>query len=339
MAFGTTITPSSFIGTHTGFVALIDENDLPSAMLNGADAVDNGGGNLRAYTDSTKATQLPLDVVTFVTGATPSVEVWVRYSGGFASSSTIYLEADDVATAQPATTALYGRNNVWQDYETVTHDGITDATGNYTFTANGGVTQGGATGIIGADATDFDGADDYIDVATWNPSLEHTITAWVNTGSVQQDNGVTGGASGTFQFWLDTIGAISTLRLAVFGGTSALYGGTTIDADTDYFVATTNNGSVHNLFLNGANDTSGSTIPTTSLTSDTLSFGRASVKRFDGIIDEWRVRNSASSGDWLATEFANQSTTSWFSNDGWNTTGGGVTIPIFMQHYKRMKTR
>jgi hypothetical protein len=114
---------------------LITEDDLPSGAYNGANAFANGGGDFVAYTDSTKATQLPVEVVSFVTGASPSIEVWVKRTA--ATGNTIYVEADAVQTAQPAVTATYGRNAVWSDYEYVYHFSdtvasavLTDSTGN-----------------------------------------------------------------------------------------------------------------------------------------------------------------------------------------------------------------
>lgn len=119
MAYGCTIT----VGTgkiprsQSNFVWLATEDNFPSAAIDGGGtSILNGGGNLRCYTDDTKATQLPIEVVTFVTGGTPSVQVR-GLSPTLAVASTVYIEADSVATTQPAVTDTYGRNAVWVDRE------------------------------------------------------------------------------------------------------------------------------------------------------------------------------------------------------------------------------
>ena len=68
MAFGFTATAGTITGTHSGFVGLFVTANFPTGSLSGANAILNGGGNLRAYTDSTKSTALPLEIVTLVTG-------------------------------------------------------------------------------------------------------------------------------------------------------------------------------------------------------------------------------------------------------------------------------
>ena len=67
--YGCTITVDTgkMTATQSGFVWLFTEDNLPTAAIDGgATSIDNGGGNLRCYTDSTKATQLPIEVVEFV---------------------------------------------------------------------------------------------------------------------------------------------------------------------------------------------------------------------------------------------------------------------------------
>ena len=137
MAYGFTYTLPTITGSHVDFPVLLKTADFPSAAIDGtASAINNGGGNLVAYTSSAKTTQLPVEVVRFVSGGSPDAEVWVKI-GTAVTSGTIYIEADDIQTAQPAVTSTYGRNAVWSDYEVVYHfndpassGSLTDATGN-----------------------------------------------------------------------------------------------------------------------------------------------------------------------------------------------------------------
>lgn len=92
-------------GTLTGF-PVDDSQWIPPS------AFSNGGGNLAAYKDETKTTQYPVDIVRFTTGATQDIELHVRIPTA-ETAATIYFEADDVQTTQPAFGDTYGRNAVW----------------------------------------------------------------------------------------------------------------------------------------------------------------------------------------------------------------------------------
>lgn len=131
MAYGYTRTLPTITGSHSDFPVLLTAGSFPTAAIDGgSNSIDNGGGNLRAYTDDTKATQLPLEVVAFVTGVSPYIQVWVKIPTA-ATGNTIYLEADDVAVSQPPVTDAYGRNSVWSGMSAYWHgNSLTDVTGN-----------------------------------------------------------------------------------------------------------------------------------------------------------------------------------------------------------------
>jgi len=135
MAFGYTRTLPTITGSHSDFSVLLVAGSFPTAAVNGgSSSIINGGGNLRAYTDDTTAVQLSLEIVRFVTGGSPDIQVWVKIPSAF-TGATIYIEADSVATTQPAVGAAFGRNAVWSGYESVLHDGSTlDSTGNRSIT-------------------------------------------------------------------------------------------------------------------------------------------------------------------------------------------------------------
>ena len=120
----------------------------------------NGGGDLRCYTDNTKTTQLPIELVSFVTGSTPKIVVW-GLSPLLGVGDTVYFEKDLTEISQPAFADTYGRNAVWVDYEIVSHNLTFDSTGNYpdAFTQNGDPTL--VTGPYGNTdgAMSFDGND------------------------------------------------------------------------------------------------------------------------------------------------------------------------------------
>tara|TARA_R110000782_G_scaffold221866_1_gene308997 strand:+ start:670 stop:1749 length:1080 start_codon:yes stop_codon:yes gene_type:complete len=115
MAYGFTLTVDATASTLGSTEIAIKPFSMPTAAIDGgATSVLNGGGNLKAYTDSTKTTQLPVHVIKFVTGVTPDI-LWRTRLPSVAVGSTIYVEADEVQTTQPAASAVYGSQAVWQD--------------------------------------------------------------------------------------------------------------------------------------------------------------------------------------------------------------------------------
>jgi len=118
-------------GFHVDFPVILTSGSFPSEAIDGGvNSLLNGGGNLRAYTDDTKATRLPLEIVKFVTGISPEIEVHVKIPLAH-TGATIYLEADTVEISQPSFSDMHGRNSVWIDYDVVSHDGgSSDSVGN-----------------------------------------------------------------------------------------------------------------------------------------------------------------------------------------------------------------
>lgn len=141
MAFGCTITVTAgkIPSSQGNFIWLATAANFPTTSKDGgANSILNGGGNLRCYTDSGKATRLAVDVVSFVTGVTPVIQVW-GLSPTLDVASTVYIEADAVETTQPAIGAAFGRNAVHAGLENTFHlnetanntvAGYVDSTGN-----------------------------------------------------------------------------------------------------------------------------------------------------------------------------------------------------------------
>lgn len=148
--FTLTVNAGQITGTANNLAWNLDASSFPAAAIDGgATSILNGGGNLRAYTDNTKTTRLPLEVVYFVTGVSPSVQVWGLSS--LSVGSTIYVEADTVETSQPNFVDAFGRNSVWIDFEYRFHfetsGELTDSTGRYALTENGEISQ--VAGAVG----------------------------------------------------------------------------------------------------------------------------------------------------------------------------------------------
>ena len=334
--YGTTITaPNTVPSTLTGFVSVITEADLPTAMIDGgATSILNGGGDLRAYTDSSKTTQLPLDVVTFITGGTPSVEVHVRRD--MSSSATIYLEKDLNATAQPPVSDQFGRNSVWVDYEAVYHlNGQgTDSTGNHDATVNGSPATSASN--FGADSYDFDRTDDQLVTplsldAAISGATGLTISAWCDADTVGADRNIIDafGSNRSFKLWIDAGGSNVGYAFALGNGSSSSVIGTndaTYQVGWQHVVARYD-GSSTSIVTDAGAATTGSLTGSIATNTNNFDIGSQSNESswFDGNIKLLKIRLSAISDDWNTTEHDNQSTSGWFSNDGWNQQSGGLT--------------
>ena len=362
MAFGCTLTvdtgkiPSSqsdfiWFFTEQNF---IDANN--EAAIDGtANSILNGGLNLRCYTDDTKTTQLAIQVVKFVTGGTPSVEVW-GISSSLDVGDTVYIEADDTATAQPAVTDTFGRNAVWAFYDGVWHLGessgdFIDSTGNgwdITPSSETGITRSatGKTGnCIDLDATQIGATQLEVATgsdATWNDAHTKTIMqAWVSRDSDESGPNVI----------LETGGINNGEAIYYRNGPNTLHFGTSQNGNNLELDSTTTMGEfssffmVHgvydagsqSLYTNGTLEdtgTNGTQIPAASSESSLGCEGASMTGAADpgnpwsGRLNEIRRARDSRSSDYIAAEYNNQNDSGAFwTTSAWADAGGsGVSI-------------
>jgi hypothetical protein len=355
MAFGFTYTLPTISGTHTDFPVVLKTADFPSAAVDGgASSLLNGGGDLRAYTDNTKTTRLPLDVVRLVTGGTPDCEVHVKVPSA-ATSSTIYLEADAIETAQPAVTDTFGRNAVWSDYEAVWHLGeasgdFVDSTGkgfDITPTSETSITRAVAspTGLgvsIGGGLSDTQmefatGASVFSD-ATAAETLQATVSRGADTGGPNLIIDVGGSANGRALYYRSIPNTLH-FGASVDSVDLQLTSTTTISESS---AATMIHGRMDSgamtLLINGASEDTG-TLGSTGYTEnvDTHNIGNeidtavtdavGAATSWDGLLSEIRSRFSPVSDDWAATEYQNHfATSAWGTVGAWEDQAGGTNV-------------
>ena len=128
-AFTLTIASGKVSSDLTDFPLYVDLSDMPAGFWA---AVDEGGGNVRAYA-SDGATELALDVV-FCAKTAETGAAFVRVPTiAAASTTTVIIKTLTEGTAKAAPGSTYGRNAVWADYEIVYHLGAdpNDRTGNH----------------------------------------------------------------------------------------------------------------------------------------------------------------------------------------------------------------
>jgi len=151
-----TIPDAQISGNNSNFPVLLTEANFPAEMLGGGvNSALNGGGDVRFSEDSAGAIPLACEVVSLVTGAVPSAEVWVKLPTiNTGTAKTLYVWYKKSGEVQPVVSAPYGRNAVWADYQAVWHlrdTNWTDSSGNgndLTLTGTGSITADGV--LLGA---------------------------------------------------------------------------------------------------------------------------------------------------------------------------------------------
>jgi len=191
--------------THSGgFVFLLSaawfsQSDLGVAgsPINGVNAFANGGGDMQAFSsaglpDEQPTGRLPLDIVTFVTGGSPSAEVWLL-KDTYTAGDKITLGKDDTQTVQPAVAAPFGRNAVYVNEINRMHmESVTpiDSSGNQNSIIANAVTS--ETGNIG-NALRFNGSSSDIDLGdSILPVGDFTQSVWINPDDLSGFQGIIG---------------------------------------------------------------------------------------------------------------------------------------------------
>lgn len=335
MAFGFTYTLPTITGTHTDLPVVLKTADFPTAAVDGgSSSLLNGGGDLRAYTSSAKTTQLPLQVIRFVTGGTPDCQVWVKVPSA-ATSSTIYLEADDVETTQPAVTNAFGRNAVWADYVAVWHlDSLTDSTGNAHDLAEVGSPSAGETDPFGSTGAYRVTGGNYLEASSWAKVPQpFWAQAWVKPDSGITQTIFSQGSSLENSWEALLIRATSKWEINYSGA------GTPSGADVTNGVwqlaHTRMFGGEPRVYDNGVNVVTG-TQSGEAGTKDEFALGillrTGSQLNLAGYLSEVWVRETPpytlpdDLQAWSETEYSNQSAaTAWGTVGDWEDSAGGIT--------------
>lgn len=347
MAFGYTLTVAAgkIPSSQGDFTWLAVTSNFPTASKDGgASSILNGGGNLRAYVDDTKAVQLPIEIVTFVTGGSPDIQVW-GLSPTLNVASTIYIEADAVATTQPAVGASFGRDAVWASFEVVLHlsetgtNGVfVDSTGNgHGTTLTTGATLGttSAGHPFGSTWPDFTAAQALTLTSSTGliNNSAFSMSAWLSIDMLSNVEGLWGNrwdSPDTNWAQFNTSARIIT-KAATVENTAA----PTFPAQGTTFLSDTyQDSSTLKLFHDGvlaAEDnsvTGGQSIVSVNDFRIGTYFDNAAARRYNGRICEVRVKKSIGSNDLRTSEYNNQNdAATFFTSSAWvDSGGGGITV-------------
>jgi hypothetical protein len=143
-------------GTKVGGVAclsnypqLVTEANMPAALFSNA---DDGGGDLRASSDSAGATQIALEVVSFSTGGSTG-QLYVQVPSVCPTTgATFWIWSQKGAgLSQPAANAAFGSQAVWDsNHKLASHMEATNPTDSTSNANNGtGTTVTSVAGQIG----------------------------------------------------------------------------------------------------------------------------------------------------------------------------------------------
>lgn len=338
-----TIASSEVSSTLTNFPVLLTAANLPSAMFDadGANPAQNGGGDIRFSSDADGATQLPCEVVSFVTDNNPAngtAEIHVKVPSVSSSvDTTVYVWWNTAGTdSQPAIDSTYGAENVWdsafvgvwhlEEDPSGTAPQMLDSTSNdHDGTSAGTMTTGDSVAAVVGNGLDFDGTDDGVSIAE---------TAAIDiTGALTLEmalNGDTFGAfvtpatkakaSGQKQFMMDLQSGVPR-----FGDELGLAKATsTLSTGTDYHLAGTYSGSGLysglKIYLNGVAEstTHVGTFNGIESTDGDFYIGQKGdgSEWFDGKISEVRLSNVARSAAWIAATDSTLLTPGTFASAG-----------------------
>jgi len=211
-----TIDNTKVASTQTNFPMILNEDTLPSEMFDadGSYPALNGGGDIRFSSDEDGATQLPCEVVSFVTNNDPAngtAEIWVKVASVSSSADTsIYVWYNKSGETQPASDATYGSEAVWSDYAGVWHleeipngDISSTTVRYYDSTENSNDAKEGyyidmdtdqsVDGILGKALSFGEGVDDHLEAAD-NASMKpgensFSISGWLYIDNINQRYG------------------------------------------------------------------------------------------------------------------------------------------------------
>ena len=280
----------------------------------------------RWYTDVDKINEVAREVVSADEGhgKIPSLT----------TTTELYIDYDGIRSDY-AVGATYGRNAVWSDYESVVHmqSDATDSTGNGDGTINGTTFSG--VGQIGNGGV-FDGSD-YLNMGDKAVLTGLTAQMWAKKDSASGNQMLfhRGNSSGVNEaFYLFYLQSGNRMEATVKTNLTQVYYAAALPSSVTalrmyhFTFDMTNIRLYQNASLFGTSGTvAGTTINDTATQELFLGAFNGPSIYWDGDQDEFRLRDTALSQDWITTEYNNQNDEATF----WGTwtdaaAGGGSSI-------------
>lgn len=313
---------------QTDFVFWIPANQLPQSFYDAIDTSDYTKGRVA----TNNGVELASDWSEFDHVAQTG-GIWAIWTGTLSSTSNPVprVYPPQSANASYASTATFGSEAVWVNYEAVWHMNqdpsgtapqFTDATGNgHDGTVSGNPVQASAklgNGMQGdGDGDFFTSASDV--VIDGNMSFSF----WWNINSDQQ-NYFIGEDDNSFQNSFNLRPIDNRYILDYDGSANNNFGGFTYDINTFYLTHFTSDTSENwRAYLDSNASTSNPYNTSDQFVLSTIGRGRGDGNGdLDGELDEVRVANFTYSANWISLEYQNQNDPATFWGT-WTTAGGG----------------
>jgi len=316
----TAITSNLTIGRREGYNDLyfdgtLDDIAIFDRALSDSEILElyQGGADIRITTDSAGSNVVNHEIVSW-DSTNEKGEIWAKLGTVQATTDTSFYIWYDNGTA----TSTSNGTAVWSDYEVVLHnvyDGINSAKAD-----SFGMTSVTSTnGVIGT-AGNFDGTASFGTYSSINPfGTVTTLQGWFKPETINASGGRLFQQGNSLMHFSNEVGTTARLTLNVDFSSAD---GQWYDTNNNYNVNANNFVGVTLNSSSTANDpvfyNNGGTVAITESvtpigTAVDISAGthylgdNGSLSRqFDGIIDEYRIRYSILSADWIATEYNNQ---------------------------------
>lgn len=337
-----TIDADEVDGALTDFPVLLTEACLPSEMFDadGSHPAQNGGGDLRFSSDAAGATQLPCEVVSFVTDNNPasgSAQIHVKVPSVSASvDTTIYVWWNTSGTdSQPSASDTYGSENVWDsNFQAVYHleedpsgsaPQVLDSTSNDRHGTSAGSMTGGDSITAGVGSgLDLEGADDTINrspaaVTGYPLTLELLAKPDVATGSLVLLSVLTDSTANWNGHYLNIDTKLQAVSVATTPFRVAASTGNVATGQWQHMAGVFTSSTNRQAFLNGVGGTAntGASAPT-GMNNTTIGSSKRSTQDFyfNGGVDEVRVSSAARSAAWVAATHSTLLTPGTFASAG-----------------------
>lgn len=171
-----------------------------------------------------------------------------------------------------------------------------------------------------SDGLSFDGGDDYVHLSSASVTQGNfTVGVWAKTTGRENATALSQGIAANwsndlFIFYIgDSVNANGGVR--IWWNTTIINYSTPINDDAWHHIQLTRSGSSFTLYVDGVQVATGT--GAANFTSDSFTLGAANAngaatQHYIGSLDEARVSNAVRSADWIATEYANQSSPGTF---------------------------
>lgn len=322
--------PAANVGANlTDFPVYVDLSHLPVDFFSN---VKSAGEDIRV-TKSDGTTEVPREVV-FVNTGSKTGELHFKVSGTLSSTvdNVFYIYYGNAAATEPAASATYGSQNVWDsNYALVMHlnedgnnttNGYKDSTANgYHGTGSSLTTSSDVAAVLGNGQT-FDGSadhikagpgtgmdlgkDDNITLSCWFKCGTQS-TSYVDVAGKDYASGPNGGYIIRFHN--------STTKVSGFTGANPnlrnIQYATDVNDDTWRHAVVTHSPATSEFFINAGSVGTSSATETEFLNTNEFMVaarqGSSSQSNFfNGEVDEVRVSNIVRSDTWISVEYSNQ---------------------------------